>query len=117
MKGYHNNHSQGKRRWRCLVIGVLFLVVLSMLVPLVFLLGLYHNGFHSTGHPSDPRSSSSSSPTDQSSHVKQLIENFAPTLPSIHQVCPLDFYFSCKTLEPYLDLVYLKTATHSTYGT
>ncbi|KAJ6362717.1 hypothetical protein OIU78_003006 [Salix suchowensis] len=86
MKGYHNNHSQGKRRWRCLVIGVLLLVVLSMLVPLVFLLGLYHNGFHSTGHPSDPRSSSSASPTDQSSHVKQLIENFAPTLPNIHQV-------------------------------
>jgi hypothetical protein len=50
MKGYHNNHNQGKRRWRCLVIGVLFLVLLSMLVPLVFLLGLYHNGFHSTGN-------------------------------------------------------------------
>ncbi|KAH9737175.1 putative galacturonosyltransferase 7 [Citrus sinensis] len=36
----------GKRRWRSLVIGVLFLVILSMLVPLAFLLGL-HNGFHS----------------------------------------------------------------------
>lgn len=35
-----------KRRWRGLVIGVLGLVLLSMLVPLVFLLGL-HNGFHS----------------------------------------------------------------------
>ncbi|KAK6256104.1 hypothetical protein SCA6_017409 [Theobroma cacao] len=39
-----------KRRWRGLAIGVLFLVVLSMLVPLGFLLGL-HNGFHSAGAP------------------------------------------------------------------
>lgn len=37
-----------KKRWRGLVIGVLALVVLSMLVPLIFLLGLY-NGFHSSG--------------------------------------------------------------------
>lgn len=35
-----------KRRWRGLVIAVIGLVFLSMLVPLVFLLGL-HNGFHS----------------------------------------------------------------------
>lgn len=38
-----------KRRWKGLVIGVLGLVILSMLVPLVFLLGL-HNGFHSPGN-------------------------------------------------------------------
>lgn len=38
-----------KRRWRGLAIGVLGLVILSMLVPLVFLLGL-HNGFHSPGN-------------------------------------------------------------------
>jgi alpha-1,4-galacturonosyltransferase len=37
-----------KRRWRGFVIAVLGLVILSMLVPLVFLLGL-HNGFHSSG--------------------------------------------------------------------
>lgn len=43
-----------KRRWRGLVIAVLGLVILSMLVPLVFLLGL-HNGFHSPGTIS-PRS-------------------------------------------------------------
>ncbi|GLT26770.1 hypothetical protein SLA2020_018150 [Shorea laevis] len=36
-----------KRRWRSLVVGVVFFV-LSMLVPLGFLLGL-HNGFHSHG--------------------------------------------------------------------
>ncbi|KAB2621742.1 hypothetical protein D8674_023924 [Pyrus ussuriensis x Pyrus communis] len=35
----------GKRRWKGLVIGVLGLVFPSMLVPLLFLLGL-HNGFH-----------------------------------------------------------------------
>lgn len=38
----------GKRRWKVLVIGVLVLVILSMLVPLAFLLGI-HNGFHSPG--------------------------------------------------------------------
>jgi len=37
-----------KRRWRGFVIAVLGLVILSMLVPLVFLLGL-HNGFHTSG--------------------------------------------------------------------
>lgn len=37
-----------KRRWRGLVIGVLGLVILSMLVPLAFLLGL-HNGFRPAG--------------------------------------------------------------------
>ena len=36
-----------KKRWKGPVIAVLGLVILSMLVPLVFLLGL-HNGFHST---------------------------------------------------------------------
>ncbi|XP_065852978.1 probable galacturonosyltransferase 7 [Euphorbia lathyris] len=49
----------GKRRWRFLVIGVLFLVVLSMLVPLVFLLG-----FHSTGYLSDRPNSDSGSVSD-----------------------------------------------------
>ena len=37
-----------KRRWRGFVVAVLGLVILSMLVPLIFLLGL-HNGFHSAG--------------------------------------------------------------------
>lgn len=40
------NAMPGKRRWSWLVIAVLGLVLLSMLVPLAFLLGL-HNGFHS----------------------------------------------------------------------
>lgn len=35
----------GKRRWRCLVVGVLGLVVLSMLVPLAFLLGRFHSTY------------------------------------------------------------------------
>ncbi|GAV78406.1 Glyco_transf_8 domain-containing protein, partial [Cephalotus follicularis] len=38
-----------KKRWSGLVIGVIFLVFLSMLVPLAFLLGL-HNGFHPSGN-------------------------------------------------------------------
>ena len=37
-----------KRRWKGFVVAVLGLVFLSMLVPLIFLLGL-HNGFHSSG--------------------------------------------------------------------
>ncbi|KAJ0650969.1 putative polygalacturonate 4-alpha-galacturonosyltransferase [Helianthus annuus] len=39
----------GKKRWSWLVIAVLGLVLLSMFVPLAFLLGL-HNGFHSVTH-------------------------------------------------------------------
>ncbi|KAJ7961018.1 Hexosyltransferase [Quillaja saponaria] len=84
-----------KRRWRGLVIGVLGLVVLSMLVPLVFLLGL-HNGFHSAGYISERQNSPSSgfkgydvynvpatknhSETDQSNHVDDLMRRFRPTL-------------------------------------
>ena len=47
MKGVGSSYTlPPKRRWRGPVIAVLGLVLLSMLVPLVFLLGL-HNGFHS----------------------------------------------------------------------
>ncbi|CAN1357448.1 Probable galacturonosyltransferase 7 [Linum perenne] len=88
-----------KRRWRCLATGVLFLVLLSMLVPLVFLLGLY-NGFHSTGYISDQQSSSSTSDDlgvehghnisdvqnhserDTSSHVDKVIKRLVPVLPT-----------------------------------
>ncbi|XP_073142326.1 probable galacturonosyltransferase 7 isoform X2 [Henckelia pumila] len=45
-----------KRRWRNLVIPVVGLVVLSMLVPLVFLLGL-HSGSHSNGDATHQRNS------------------------------------------------------------
>ncbi|XP_061375501.1 probable galacturonosyltransferase 7 [Gastrolobium bilobum] len=87
-----------KRRWRGFVIAVLGLVILSMLVPLVFLLGL-HNGFHSSGYIYEQRSSPSNqkgverydrrdvshnknwSEGEQSSHVKELITKFEPTLP------------------------------------
>ncbi|GFY82533.1 galacturonosyltransferase 7 [Actinidia rufa] len=48
MKGVGSSYTlPQKRRWRGPVIAVLGLVLLSMLVPLVFLLGL-HNGFHSS---------------------------------------------------------------------
>lgn len=66
-----------KRRWRGLVIGVLGLVILSMLVPLVFLLGLY-NGFHSPGYAAD---SQNSKPGFQPSHVDDVIRKLGPTLP------------------------------------
>ncbi|XP_051130592.1 probable galacturonosyltransferase 7 isoform X2 [Andrographis paniculata] len=86
-----------KRRWKCFVIAVLGLVFLSMLVPLVFLLGL-HNGFHSsTGYVSEQRNSASNhfpvydqrnaahsrkdSKVNQSTLTEDLIRRFAPTLP------------------------------------
>ncbi|PON64998.1 Galacturonosyltransferase [Trema orientale] len=80
-----------KRRWRGLVIGVLGLVLFSMLVPLVFLLGL-HNGFHSPGFASEQSSAASNpirgysrdnsdqSEGDQSRHVDDLVRRLAPTL-------------------------------------
>ncbi|KAL8252890.1 hypothetical protein R6Q59_036583 [Mikania micrantha] len=87
------NIMPGKKRWRWLVIAVLVLVLLSMLVPLAFLLGL-HSGFHSVAHPGYPterRNSASSrkavalnSPLINgglSTHVDELLRNLGPTLP------------------------------------
>ncbi|XP_024981439.1 probable galacturonosyltransferase 7 isoform X1 [Cynara cardunculus var. scolymus] len=85
----------GKRRWSWLVIAVLGLVLLSMLVPLAFLLGL-HGGFHSvthTGYATEQRSSASSrkdaaldSPLTKeglSTRVDGLLKNLGPTLPKV----------------------------------
>ncbi|KAJ4704164.1 Hexosyltransferase [Melia azedarach] len=88
----------GKRRWRGLVIGVLFLVILSMLVPLAFLLGL-HNGFHSpnpNGYVPMHKASVSgvikgydkhrigntfnSSENDQSTHINEIVKKLAPKI-------------------------------------
>lgn len=90
----------GKRRWRSLVIGVLFLVVLSMLVPLAFLLGL-HNGFHSpnpnhNGYVPVHKTSVASdlktydkyensdtfnhSENDRSTHINELVRKLAPNI-------------------------------------
>ncbi|XVF37348.1 hypothetical protein REPUB_Repub20aG0000400 [Reevesia pubescens] len=82
MKGGGGGISPAKRRWRGLAIGVFFLVFLSMLVPLGFLLGL-HNGFHSPGfiplqHPSPS--------ADLSSHIDNLVRKLGPTLPKISTV-------------------------------
>lgn len=60
-----------KRRWRGLVLGVLGLVLLSMLVPLVFLLG-FHNGFQSPGNLSTSLSLSLLSLSSFSSVVPNL---------------------------------------------
>ncbi|XP_019413157.1 PREDICTED: probable galacturonosyltransferase 7 isoform X2 [Lupinus angustifolius] len=68
----------GKRRWKGLIIAVLGLVILSMLVPLLFLLGL-HNGFHSpSGYIYQHKTSPSG---DQSNRLQDLITKFEPTLP------------------------------------
>ncbi|XP_048431909.1 probable galacturonosyltransferase 7 [Pyrus x bretschneideri] len=66
----------GKRRWKGLVIGVLGLVFLSMLVPLLLLLGL-HNGFHPPGYVPEQRNSPSGG---GSKHVDDFVKNFTPTL-------------------------------------
>ncbi|KAF6158578.1 hypothetical protein GIB67_040092 [Kingdonia uniflora] len=84
-----------KRGWRGLVFVVLGLVILSMLVPLVFLLGL-HNGFHSSsGFGSEDRTSSlttnafksydpvdqnNHSQNDESEHLDNLIKIWEPSL-------------------------------------
>ncbi|XP_009133280.1 probable galacturonosyltransferase 7 isoform X2 [Brassica rapa] len=79
----------GKRRWKVLVIGVLVLVILSMLVPLAFLLGL-HNSFHSPGivtlQPSSPFERSRINATkhsqrDLSNRVDQVLQKINPVLP------------------------------------
>ncbi|XP_075502404.1 putative galacturonosyltransferase 7 isoform X2 [Primulina tabacum] len=85
-----------KRRWRNLVIPVVGLVVLSMLVPLVFLLGL-HSGSHSTGDATHQRNSQPNplrpidqdndagkrekSEVHQSKHVNDLLERLSPSFP------------------------------------
>ncbi|KAK4481244.1 hypothetical protein RD792_012127 [Penstemon davidsonii] len=69
-----------KRRWKGpLVVAVLGLVFLSMLVPLVFLLGQHNNAFHSTiGHGTQQRNAA---PVDQSTHMDDVIRRLAPTIP------------------------------------
>ncbi|XP_052484217.1 probable galacturonosyltransferase 7 isoform X5 [Gossypium raimondii] len=67
-----------KRRWRGLAIAVLFLVVLSMLVPLGFLLGL-HSGFHSAGAFINLQLDLFLG--DRSSHIDNLVRKLGPTLP------------------------------------
>ncbi|KAK0585798.1 hypothetical protein LWI29_034114 [Acer saccharum] len=88
----------GKRRWSGLVIGVLLLVILSMLVPLAFLLGL-HNGFHSpnpNGYvPVHPTSVSNgirvreqyeigdtlNHSESENNHINDIVELLAPKFP------------------------------------
>ncbi|XP_031103315.1 probable galacturonosyltransferase 7 isoform X1 [Ipomoea triloba] len=91
----------GKRRWNFLVIAVLCLVFLSMLVPLIFLLGL-HNGFHSSpGYVTEKQTSftkvvnvydqpeatisRNKSEGEQSSHIDDVIRRLEPTFPKDFQ--------------------------------
>ncbi|GAB4839289.1 hypothetical protein Ancab_028816 [Ancistrocladus abbreviatus] len=85
-----------KRRWKGFVIAVLGLVILSMLVPLVFLLGL-HNGLLSAGSGPEQQNAVPSglgghsqqegsgarnqSEQGQSRHVDELIKRLGPALP------------------------------------
>ncbi|KAK9755361.1 hypothetical protein RND81_01G019700 [Saponaria officinalis] len=81
-----------KRRCNGFVIAVLGLVLLSMLVPLVFLLG-FHNAFQSSGFPSERRSSSPNNgpagyglrnnsrfdnQNNQSGHIEEITALLAP---------------------------------------
>ncbi|OVA17142.1 Glycosyl transferase [Macleaya cordata] len=96
MKGGVSSYSlPSKRGWRGLAVAVFGLVILSMLVPLVFLLGL-HNGFHSTGYVSDDRRSApnglknydlvdqngpiNQSEDEKSTHIDDLMKRLGPTL-------------------------------------
>ncbi|KAK1412481.1 hypothetical protein QVD17_33766 [Tagetes erecta] len=88
----HNNIMPVKKRWSWLVIAVLGLVLLSMLVPLAFLLGL-HNGFYSgtnTGFAErrSPASTRIEATLDSplvegglSTRVHGLLRDLGPTLP------------------------------------
>ncbi|XP_004305055.1 PREDICTED: probable galacturonosyltransferase 7-like [Fragaria vesca subsp. vesca] len=76
----------GKKRWKGLVVGVLGLVLLSMLVPLLFLLGI-HNGFQGYGseQPNSPTHTTpiiikESSEEDHVKHVKDIVKHFAPPI-------------------------------------
>ncbi|MCD7462420.1 hypothetical protein HAX54_048506 [Datura stramonium] len=96
MKGGIGGALSAKRRWKGLVVAVLGLVFLSLLVPLVFLLGL-HNGFHSSGYTTTQQSLASGglriygrhsnakignqSKGDESTHMDDLLQRLEPTLP------------------------------------
>ncbi|KAM7265912.1 hypothetical protein ACFE04_003595 [Oxalis oulophora] len=84
--------SVSKKPWSGLVIGVLFLVFLSMMVPLAFLLGL-HNGFYSSSgylsgnqnHINDgialtntPNHHSKGGGEGKSSHMPDLVTRLPP---------------------------------------
>ncbi|KAL5166868.1 putative galacturonosyltransferase 7 [Glycine soja] len=86
-----------KRRWRGLVIAVLGLVILSMLVPLVFLLGL-HNGFHSSGSRAPPKGVLQSPPTSNSPRSGQIEQVNNPKTSSTDEggkSCELTFGSYC----------------------
>ncbi|KAK1355510.1 Hexosyltransferase [Heracleum sosnowskyi] len=64
------------RRWRGPVIAVLALVFLSMLVPLVFMLGLFKS-FHSSVFDSEPRPSDSKRLRVYDQHVGVITKNYS----------------------------------------
>ncbi|KAI4302611.1 hypothetical protein MLD38_038335 [Melastoma candidum] len=87
----------GKRRWRCLVVGVLVLVVCSMLVPLAFLLGRFNTSSAAVfvsdqlnsatiafriydKYESGARKSQPNPEKVQSDHVNDIIKKLAPNI-------------------------------------
>ncbi|GKV02872.1 hypothetical protein SLEP1_g15254 [Rubroshorea leprosula] len=131
--------SPAKRRWRSLVIGVLFLVVLSMLVPLGFLLGL-HNGFHSHGFVPIQHTSQSNVIGDfdrygtrdfwnhsqgaSSNHIDDLLRQIEPKLPKVRCMTPmmtsiaytlLFFIFCYSFLQCLLSVLFDTAELHITY--
>ncbi|KAF9592292.1 hypothetical protein IFM89_013518 [Coptis chinensis] len=95
MKAAGGGGGGSKRGWRSLGIGVICLVILSMLVPLVFLLGL-HNNFHSYSYSTtvyvneDPTSTpvhdkldfrnENQSQDDKSDHLDKLLNRLSPPI-------------------------------------
>ncbi|XP_030924882.1 probable galacturonosyltransferase 7 [Quercus lobata] len=97
---------KSQRRWRGLVIGVLGLVILSMLVPLAFLLGL-HNGFRPAppGYLPEQQTSASNGfgeldhdhvrNTWNESEVMHLSHTIRPYLQISFGCCTISFLKTC----------------------
>ncbi|XP_042494096.1 probable galacturonosyltransferase 7 isoform X2 [Macadamia integrifolia] len=116
MKGGGGGSLPAKRAWRGLGVAVLGLVILSMLVPLVFLLGL-HNGFHTTGYVTEDRSPASDfgrhdplelsktqnqSEPNRSAHLDDIMKRLGPAFSKVASHSFVDsfaiVYSFCKTL-------------------
>ena len=102
MKGGGGGVAPAKRRWRGLAIGVLFLVVLSMLVPLGFLLGL-HNGFYSAGASVDLFLIRASASASAALIFIRSSRSLRSRFHSIFSLCFFYFFAPCPTLHFYFN--------------
>lgn len=76
------------RRWRGPVIAVLALVFLSMLGPLVFMLGLFKN-FHSSVYDSEPQPSESNRLRVYDQYAGAIIKNYSQQAETKHVDIPV----------------------------